>query len=238
MGKFFNKIRQVFNIFLLSALIALAAAVFVYFLTSPEQRGAAFWISVVFMVIALVVETLQASGIAMRKNSGRNIPVSFTKFILGAVYFIFTIIIAFCNAFFALTETKLLLIEIAGLVVFLVPMVLINMAELRLTGSDRKQQEAGRQELASLSARVGYVVDDLKASGIPAAELTQIANFSESLKYSDPTPASGKLERAVEEAVKNLEETVSGGDIQAVLRACTLAERALKERNEYVKNAK
>lgn len=238
MGKFFNKIRQVFNIFLLSALIALAASVFVYFLTTPEQRGVTFWISVVFMVIGLVLETLQASGIAMRTNSGRNIPVSFSKFILGAVYFLFTIIMAFWNAFSSFTETKFLLIEIAGLVVFLVPMVLINMAELRLTGSDRKQQDEGRQELASMASRVGYIADDLKASGIPAESLRQIANFSEALRYSDPTPASGKLERALKDAINNLEEAASNGDIQAVIKACTLADRALRERNDYVKNAK
>lgn len=235
MGKFFSKIRQVFNIFLLSALIALAAAVFVYFLTTPEQRGITFWISVVFMIIALVMETLQASGIAMRANSGKNIPASFTKFILGAVYFIFTIILAFWNAFSPFNETKFLLIEIAGLVVFLVPMVLINMAELRLSGADRKQQDSGRQELASLANRVSYVVDDLKASGINAESLTQIIHFSEALKYSDPTPASRKLERALEESVRKLEEA---RDIQEVLKECRLAERALKERNEYVKNAK
>lgn len=234
MGKFFNKIRQVFNIFLLSALVALAAAVFVYFLTTPEQRGVTFWISVVFMAVAMVLETLQASGIAMRTNSGRNIPVSFTKFILGAVYFVFTIIIAFWNAFSAFTETKLLLTEIAGLVVFLVPMVLINMAELRLSGSDRKQQDEGRANLASLATRVGYIADDLKGSDA----VQPVRNFAETLRYSDPTPASGKLERALENAVKELEAAASGGDVQEVVRACTLAVRALQERNEYVKNAK
>ena len=80
MGKFFSKIRQVFNIFLISALIAAVAAVFVYFLTKPEQRGTTFWISVGFLAFALILETLQASGIAMRSNNGKNIPVGFSKF--------------------------------------------------------------------------------------------------------------------------------------------------------------
>ena len=42
MGKFFDKIRQVFNLFLIMLLIAAVAAVFIYFLTTPEQRGTTF----------------------------------------------------------------------------------------------------------------------------------------------------------------------------------------------------
>ncbi len=42
MGKFFNKIRQVFNIFLILALVVAASSLFIYFMTSPEQRGVTF----------------------------------------------------------------------------------------------------------------------------------------------------------------------------------------------------
>ena len=94
MGKFFNKIRQVFNIFLIMALIGLAAAVFTYYLTEPEQRGTTFWISVGFIVLALVMETLIFAGIAWRGNKGRNIPVSFSKAIIGGIYFAFVVIAA------------------------------------------------------------------------------------------------------------------------------------------------
>ncbi len=121
---------------------------------------------------------------------------------------------------------------------FLVPMALINMAELRLSGSDRKQQAEGRQNLASLANRVGYVAEDLKAAGIPAEGVRQIENFADALRYSDPTPASGRIERNLEEAIKTLEDAVTGRDIGNIARACTLAERALKERNEAVLNAK
>ena len=238
MGKFFNKLRQVFNIFLLSALIAAVAALFVYFLTSPEQRGTTFWISVGFLAAALILETLQASGIAMRSNKGQNIPIGFAKFVLGVVYFLAVIALSVWNAVDPFTTVKYILMHVGVLVVFLIPMVLINMAELRLSGSDRKQQAEGRQNLASLANRVGYVVDDLKAAGVPAESLRQIANFAEALRYSDPTPASGRIERSLEEAVKNLEAAVSGRDIGEIARACTLAERALKERNEAVLNAK
>ena len=63
-------------------LIAAVSAVFIYFRTDPANRGTTFWISVGFLGFALILETLQASGIAMRSNSGRNIPVSFSKLIL------------------------------------------------------------------------------------------------------------------------------------------------------------
>ena len=234
MGKFFNKLRQVFNIFLLSALIAAVAAVFVYFLTSPEQRGVTFWISVGFLVFALILETLTASGIAMRGNNGKNVPVGFTKFILGAVYFLFVIAMSVWNAFANFSTTTYVLIHIGGLAVFLIPMILINMAELRLSGSDRKQQDEGRANLSSLAMRVGYVAQDLKASG----DVSRLSRFADSLKFSDPTPASGKLERALEQAVDNLESAAKSGNLDEALNMCTLAERALQMRNDYVKNAK
>ena len=91
MWKFFNKVRQVFNLFLIMLLIVAATGVFIYFLTTPEQRGTTFWISMGFLLFALVLETLQASGIAMRSNGGKEIPAGFSKVILGGLYFIFVI---------------------------------------------------------------------------------------------------------------------------------------------------
>ena len=238
MGKFFNKIRQVFNIFLLMLLIAAAVAVFTYFLTTPEQRGVTFWISAGFLAFAMILETLMFSGIAMRSNNGRNVPVSFTKVILGGLYFLFVIVVSIGNALAEFSVVKYMLIHVGGLVVFLVPMILVNMAELRLSGSDRKQQTEGRQKLADLSRRVGYVADDLKASGIPAQNIAQIVRLSEGLKYSDPTPAPGRIERTLEEAVMNLEEAAKTGDVQEIVRMCTLAERTLRERDDAVLSAK
>lgn len=238
MGKFFNKIRQVFNIFLLLALVVAASALFIYFTTTPEQRGVNFWISIGFMVFALILETLQASGIAMRFNSGKNVPVSFSKLILGGVYFVFVLIMAFWNAFDPFTTTKYILIHVVGLVIFLVPMLLINMAELRLSGSDRKERAEGRANLAMMSRQIAYLAEDLKASGIQGDKLLPVINLSESLKYSDPAPASGKLERQLENALQKLEEAVATKDMNIILGACNLADRALRERNEYVKNSK
>ena len=238
MGKFFNKLRQVFNIFLISALIAAVTAVFVYFLTTPEQRGTTFWISVSFLGVAMILETLMFSGIAMRSNNGQNVPVSFTKVILGGIYFLFVIVVSVGNALANFSVVKYLLIHVGGLAVFLVPMVMINMAELKLSDSESKAQAKGRAELTLLAARVGYIVDDLRASGVPVQSLSQLMRFSESLRYSDPAPASGKIERSLEEAITNLQETAKSGDVAEIQKACTLAERALRERNEAVIRAK
>ncbi|MBQ6114299.1 MAG: hypothetical protein IJL11_02890 [Synergistaceae bacterium] len=238
MGKFFSKLRQVFNIFLVMALIGLAAAVFTYYLTTPEQRGTTFWISAGFIIFALVLETFLFAGIAWRGNGGKNIPVSFSKSILGGLYFVFTIVVAVWNAYAGWTITRLMLTEVGGLVVFLVPMILINMAELKLSDATARQQTEGRANLASMASRLGYIADDMKSAGMSQDAVAQVVRFSESVKYSDPTPASGKLERELENAVKSLEDSAKGSDVQAVIRACTLAERALSQRNEYVKNAK
>ncbi len=238
MGKFFNKIRQVFNIFLIMLLIAAAVAVFTYFLTTPEQRGVTFWISAGFLAFAMILETLMFSGIAMRSNNGRNVPVSFTKVILGGLYFLFVIVVSIGNALADFSVIKYMLIHVGGLVVFLVPMILVNMAELRLSGSDRKQQAEGRQKLADLSRRVGYVAEDMKTAGMDAQSISQVVRLSEGLKYSDPTPAPSRIERTLEEAVMNLEEAAKTGDVQEILRMCTLAVRTLKERDDAVLSAK
>ncbi|MBQ6981260.1 MAG: hypothetical protein IJQ15_02385, partial [Synergistaceae bacterium] len=219
-------------------LIGLAAAVFTYYLTTPEQRGTTFWISAGFIIFALVLETFLFAGIAWRGNGGKNIPVSFSKSILGGLYFVFTIVVAVWNAYAGWTITRLMLTEVGGLVVFLVPMMLINMAELKLSDATTRQQSEGRANLASMASRVGYIADDMKSAGMSQEAVAQVVRFSESVKYSDPTPASGKLERELENAVKELESAAKGSDVQAVIRACTLAERALTQRNEYVKNAK
>lgn len=238
MGKFFNKIRQVFNILLIMALIAVVTAVFVYYLTTPEQRGTAFWISVGFLGFALVVETLLFTGIAWRGNSGKNIPVSFSKAIIGGIYFLFVVVVSVWNAYAEWSVTHYLLVHVGGLALFLVPMGLINMAELKLSSSETKRQAEGRLNISSTASSVGYIAEDMKSAGMSQEVIAQVTRLSESIRYSDPTPASGKLERSLENAVEGLKEAVKSGDVQAVSRACVTAERALKERNEYVKNAK
>ena len=238
MGKFFSKIRQVFNIFLIMALIAAAVAVFAYYLTTPEQRGTNFWISAGFLLFALVLETLIFAGVAWRGNKGKNIPVSFSKAIIGGVYFLFVIVAAIWCAYSEWSVTKYVLVHIGGLVVFLVPMGLINMAELKLSNSEARQQAEGRVNLASMSSHLGYIADEMRTAGMTQEAISQVKRLAEAVKYSDPTPASGKLERGLENAVKEIESAAKTQDSESVMKACTLAQRALSERNDYVKNAK
>ena len=238
MGKFFSKIRQVMNIFLIMALIGVAAAFFAYYLTTPEQRGTTFWISAGFLLFALVLETLIFAGVAWRSNSGKNIPVSFSKAILGGIYFLFVIVAAIWCAYSAWSVTKYILVHIGGLVVFLVPMGLINMAELKLSNAESRQQAEGRVNLASMSSRLGYIADEMRTAGMTQDAISQVRRFAEAVKYSDPTPASGRLERGLENAVREIESAAKSQDSESVMKACTLAQRALSERNDYVKNAK
>ena len=239
MWKFFNKIRQVFNLFLILLLIVVVAAVFIYFLTTPEQRGATtFKMSMGFLLFALVLETLTASGIAMRSNKGKEVPVGFSKIIFGGLYFIFVVAVSIWNAYADFSVTKYLLIHVGGLVVFLVPMLMINMATLRMSGADRKEREEGRLNLSMLADKVSYVCEDMKAAGISHDEYMKVSNLAEALRYSDPTPASSRIERDLEDAVKNLAAAGTAKEFDKIPQLCLTAERALKDRNNYVINAK
>ncbi len=239
MGKFFNKLRQVMNIFLIMFLIAAVAAVFIYFLT--DKRDTNFWVSIGFLAFAMLMETFTASGIAMRFNAGKNIPSSFAQFILSTIYFIFVIAASVWNANFAFTETKYLLIHIGMLAAFLLLMLFINMMTLRLSGADRKNQEKGRVNLATRASKVSDLLVDLRNSGKVESGseiLSSLEKLSDSLKYSDPTPASRSLENALDDAIENLAAEISSADPEKILRACTLAERALRDRNNAILNAK
>jgi len=238
MGKFFSKIRQVMNIFLIMALIGLAAAVFAYYLTTPEQRGTTFWISAGFLLFALIFETLIFTGISWRSNNGENIPVSFSKAVLGGVYFLFVIVVSVWCAYASWSVTKYVLVHIGGLVVFLVPMGLINMAELKLSDSAARQQAEGRVNISSMASRLGYIADEMRTAGMTQEAISQVMRFAEAVKYSDPTPASGRLERGLENAVNDIENAAKSQDSESVIRACALAERSLRERNDYVKSSK
>ena len=190
------------------------------------------------MLVALVLEPLIFAGVAWRGNNGKNIPVSFSKAIIGGVYFLFVIVAAIWCAYSEWSVTKYVLVHIGGLVVFLVPMGLINMAELKLSNSEARQQAEGRVNLASMSSHLGYIADEMRTAGMTQEAISQVKRLAEAVKYSDPTPASGKLERGLENAVKEIESAAKTQDSESVMKACTLAQRALSERNDYVKNAK
>lgn len=265
MGKFVDKIRQVFNLFLIMFLIAAVTAVFIYFLTTPEQRGTTFWISIGFLAAALILCTLFASRIAMRGNSGRAVPGHFAQLFLVFAYFIFVIAIAITNAFKNFGTTSYLLIHIGGLVVFMLPLVLMNMAMLKQDSSERRQQQEGRVDLSIKASHVNNILNDITALAPNLAannkdKLAAIKKLAESLQYSDPTPGPKELENALNGALNNLGNLASGltsdltgltsaedanekiekinEKLPEILRAVTLAERALNDRNTAVLNAK
>ena len=168
MSKATNKVRHIFNLFLLLFLVAVVTGVCVWFLTTPEARGTTFWMSMGFLAFAALLGTLFASRIVLRSNAGREIPHGFSHIYLLALYFIFVIAMAVVNARMAFSVTTYFLIHIVGLAIFLIPLLLTNMAMLKLSGADRREQQQGRQNLAAAATRVRNMAEDLK--GIVAGD--------------------------------------------------------------------
>lgn len=238
MGKIIDKIRQVFNLFLLMLLIVAVAAVLVWFLAEPESRGTTFWMSLGFMGFALLLSTLFASRIALRTNEGRNVPGHFTQLFLIGGYFIFTIIAAIVNAKMGFSLTGYLLLHVVGLAVFLLPLLLTNMALLKQDSAEHREQKQGRLDLAARATRIRNLAADAEAgANISREELAPLYKLSESLQFSDPTPGPRDLENALDGALAVLERTDTANSAE-LLRACTLAERALEARNAAVLSAK
>lgn len=238
MGKIIDKIRQVFNLFLLMLLIVAVAAVLVWFLAEPESRGTTFWMSLGFMGFALLLSTLFASRIALRTNEGRNVPGHFTQLFLIGGYFIFTIIVAIVNAKMGFSPTGYLLLHVVGLAVFLLPLLLTNMALLKQDSAEHREQKQGRLDLAARATRIRNLAADAEAgANISREELAPLYKLSESLQFSDPTPGPRDLENALDGALAVLERTDTANSAE-LLRACTLAERALEARNAAVLSAK
>lgn len=242
MSKATNKIRQVFNLFLLLSLVAVVTGVCVWFLTTPEARGVTFWISMGFLGFAALVGTLFASRIALRSNSSREVPHGFSHIYLLVLYFIFVVVMAVVNARMAFSVTTYFLIHIVGLAVFLIPLLLTNMAMLRLSGADRREQSQGRQNLALTATRVKNLAEDLQSAAPGERErVAPILRLADSLQYADPTLAPKEAEDALKLALDALDEEIgmllsSPADREArwesVLRACVRADRALTARNE------
>ena len=242
MSKATNKVRHIFNLFLLLFLVAVVTGVCVWFLTTPEARGITFWMSMGFLAFAALLGTLFASRIVIRSNAGREVPHGFSHIYLLALYFIFVIAMAVANARIAFSVTTYFLIHIVGLAVFLVPLLLTNMAMLKLSGADRREERQGRQKLAAAATRVRDMAEDLK--GIVAGDRERIAPLlalADSLQYSDPSAAPREAENALKEALETLDEEVEmmlaspdaerGERWEKLLRACIKAERALEARN-------
>lgn len=248
MSKATNKVRHIFNLFLLLFLVAVVAGVCVWFLTTPEARGTTFWMSMGFLAFAALLGTLFASRIVLRSNAGREIPHGFSHIYLLALYFIFVIAMAVVNARMAFSVTTYFLIHIVGLAVFLIPLLLTDMAMLKLSGADRREQQQGRQNLAAAATRVRNMAEDLKSAAAGQERIAPLLALADSLQYSDPSAAPGEAENALKGALDALDEeagmmiaspdTERGDRWEKVLRACVKAERALEARNAALLNSR
>lgn len=248
MSKATNKVRHIFNLFLLLFLVAVVTGVCVWFLTTPEARGTTFWMSMGFLAFAALLGTLFASRIVLRSNAGREIPHGFSHIYLLALYFIFVIAMAVVNARMAFSVTTYFLIHIVGLAIFLIPLLLTNMAMLKLSGADRREQQQGRQNLAAAATRVRNMAEDLKSAAAGQERIAPLLGLADALQYSDPSAAPGEAENALKGALDALDEeaemmiaspdTERGDRWEKVLRACVKAERALEARNAALLNSR
>lgn len=248
MSKATNKVRHIFNLFLLLFLVAVVTGVCVWFLTTPEARGTTFWMSMGFLAFAALLGTLFASRIVLRSNAGREIPHGFSHIYLLALYFIFVIAMALVNARMAFSVTTYFLIHIVGLAIFLIPLLLTNMAMLKLSGADRREQQQGRQNLAAAATRVRNMAEDLKSAAAGQERIAPLLGLADALQYSDPSAAPGEAENALKGALDALDEeaemmmaspdTERGDRWEKVLRACVKAERALEARNAALLNSR
>ena len=249
MSKATNKVRHIFNLFLLLLLVVVVTGVTVWFLTIPEARGITFWMSMGFLAFAALLGALFASRIVLRSNAGREVPHGFSHIYLLALYFIFVIAMAVTNARMAFSVTTCFLIHIVGLAIFLIPLLLTNMAMLKLSGADRREGRQGRQSLAAAATRVRNMAEDLKntVSGGPE-RIAPLLGLADSLQYSDPSAAPGEMENALKGALETLDEEAEmmfaspdaerGERWEKVLRACIKAERALEARNTALLNSR
>ena len=259
-GRAMNKIGQAFNILLILLLIIAVGGTLIWFLTPEEQRGATFWISMGAMGLTLVIAGLFAMRIAFRPNSGRDVPGNFSQFFLLIAYFLFAVGVSIANVYMQFSITSYFLIHVAGAAAFLLPLLLSNMAMLKQSGADRREQREGRQSLAMradhLRDMTGMIERSLKVAG---DQLHPLKKLADDLQYSDPNPGPGALETALDKALVNLNEALStfislaslealasepgkvdssDGQWRVVLDACAQAERALRARNTAVLNSK
>ena len=249
MSKATNKVRHIFNLFLLLLLVVVVTGVTVWFLTTPEARGITFWMSMGFLTFAALLGTLFASRIVLLSNAGREVSHGFSHIYLLALYFIFVIAMAVVNARMAFSVTTYFLIHIVGLAIFLIPLLLTNMAMLKLSGADRREGRQGRQSLVAAATRVRNIAEDLKS--IVAGDRERVApllELADSLQYSDPSAAPGEAEDALKGALDALDEEAEmmmaspdserGERWEKVLRACVKAKRALEARNTALLNSR
>lgn len=243
MSRWFDRARQALNLLLLFVLIGVVAAAFVWLLTTPEQRDATFWASMGFIGFSLILNFLFMAKIATGQS--KNVPVSFAQLLFVLGYMIFVIIAAIVDARVNLSLTAYFLIQIGGLVVFVTPLILMNMAQLKQTGSEREEQAEGRRNLNTKANDIRDAAKRLEISfGAPRERLNPLYHLADSLQYSDPTLASQDAEKNLDAALDDLAAILSSiaspddAAMQRIAPACSEAEKALRRRNDDVMSRK
>lgn len=242
-----DKLHQAFNLVLVFSLIAVTAGVFIFFLTTPEGRGTTFWISMASLAFALILGLLFSTKFAL--SGGRETPANFSYLGVLAAYLIFVIGASIVNVYLHFSTTTYFLLHVGGAAVFLLPLLLINMAMLKQGGADRRDQREGRLALSLKASRLQDLVKNLELSlKLPGEDFSPLLRLADSLQYADPTPASRSTENALSGALGALDGAITAltnsteadrlEKWQAVLMACNAAESALKQRNMEVISAK
>ena len=239
MGIRLNKFRQAFNIFLILALVCVVAGVFIYFFTTPENRGVTFWMSMGLLLFAGALSGLFAARISY-SGDDRQPSHTFIQLMLAFLYVLFVIAASVTNIFVKMSVLNYFLLHAASGVVFLLPMQLVNMAALKSGGAKAVAKKAG-DSLKDKSTRVQNVCSRVTDKA-PAADMTKLRKLADNLLYSEPGQAPSAVERALTTAIDDLEARAELflGDPSSVTAHAALSEaadaagRALKARNEAI----
>ena len=242
MGVQLNKFRQALNIFLTLTLVCVATGVFIYFFTTPESRGVTFWMSMGLLLFAGVISALFSVRIVY-SGSDRQPPHTFVQLMLAFLYVVFVIAASVFNAFAKMSVLNYFLLHVAGGVVLLLPLQLVNMAALK-SGGAKAVAERARNNLKDESTRVQNVLSRVKSSNPDAAE--KLRKLADNLLYAEPAQAPNAMERALVMSIDDLEaraelyltDTTSTQASDALSKAADAADRALKARNEAILRSK
>ena len=242
MGVQLNKFRQAVNIFLILILLCVVAGIFIYFFTTPENRGTTFWMSMGLLLFAVIISAMFAARIAYSDDS-RQPPHTFVQLLLAFLYVIFVITASFFNAFAKMSVLNYFLLHVALGLVFLLPLHFINMAALK-SGGAKAVAEKARINLKDYSIRVQNVLS--RVENRFGADTAKLRKLVDNLLYSEPSQAPNAVERALGMAIDDLEaraelfltnpESAKAGE--ALHEAMDAADKALKARNEAILKSK
>ena len=244
MGVKLNKFRQIFNLFLSLALISVAVGIFVYFLTTPEQRKTAtFWMSMGLLLFSAVLSTLFASRIVLGGDD-RQPPHTFTQYLLTGLYVLFVVAMSIVNAFAQFSTLNYFLIHLAGGLVFLLPLQFVNMAALKGAGWEQEVHEA-KDRMSDASTRLNDLLSRIESERREALGcLAPIRKLADNLLYAEPSRGDRGTEEALDRALDDLQvkgemllassEKDLDARVEDLTRATLTAERVLKARNEAI----